>query len=76
MAQKVYLIVVKGDNKVSMGFDAYESFEKAEKHIYETAKKFPDRKVKKSEVMRNEFDVYDIDLNYLHTLEIIDGWLR
>lgn len=76
MGKKVYLIVIKGKETLCSTFEAYDSFEKAEKHIMDSAKNYPNRKAVKSELMKNEFDIIEGENIYIHTLKIIDVWLR
>lgn len=75
MDKKVYIIAIKESNLLCSTFEAYDSFEKAKKHIFESSKKYPDRKVLETN-MKNEFDIVDKDCIYIHTLKIIDLWLR
>lgn len=75
MGKKVFIIAVKETNLLCSTFAAYDSFEKAKKSIFESAKNYPDRKVLKTN-RKNEFDIVDKDCIYVHTLRIIDLWLR
>ncbi len=76
MDKKVYLIVIKEREILCSTFEAYDSFEKAEERIMRSVKNFPNRKAVKSKVMKNEFDIIDDENIYIHTLKIIDVWLR
>ena len=75
MGKKVFIIAVKETNLLCSTYEAYDSFEKAKKSIFESAKKFPDRKVLETS-RKNEFDIVDKDCIYVHTLRIIDLWLH
>lgn len=75
MAKKVFIIAVKESNLLCSTFAAYDSFEKAKKSIYESAKKFPNRKILETS-LKNEFEIVDNDCIHVHTLKIIDLWLR
>lgn len=73
---KVYLVCIRENEKsVYYPFEGYYSFEKAKKHIFETQKKFDNRKVQETD-RRNEFLVTDNDGKYIHTLVIEDIWVR
>lgn len=75
MDKKVYIIAIKESNLLCSTFECYDSFELAKKSIYRSAKNFPDRKVLETN-KKNEFDIVDKDLIYVHTLKIVDLWLR
>ncbi len=75
MGKKVFIIAVKETNLLCSTFAAYDSFEKAKKSIFESAKNYPDRKVLETN-RKNEFDIVDKDCIYVHTLRIVDLWLR
>lgn len=78
MAKRIYLVAVMRNGKPSLDnvYEAYDSREKAEKWIFDTAKTFSDRRVKKSEEMKCDYDVTDDNGNYIHTLRIVEMWLR
>ena len=75
MGKKVFIIAVKETNLLCSTYEAYDSFEKAKKSIFESAKNYPDRKVLETN-RKNEFDIVDKDCIYVHTLRIVDLWLR
>ena len=75
MAKKIFIIAVKETNLLCSIYEAYDSFEKAKKSIYDSAKKFPDRKILETN-LKNEFDIVDSNCIHIHTLKIIDLWLR
>ena len=75
MNKKVFIIAVKETNLLCSTFECYDSFEKAKASIYKSAKNFPDRKVLETN-QKNEFEIVDYDYIYVHTLKIIDLWLR
>ena len=75
MDEKVYIIAIKETNLLCSIFECYKSFELAKKSIYRAAKNYPDRKVLETE-RKNEFDIVDKDNIHVHTLKIIDLWLR
>ena len=75
MDKKVYIIAIKESNLLCSTFECYDSFELAKKSIYRAAKNYSDRKVLETNV-KNEFDIVDKDLIYVHTLKIVDLWLR
>jgi hypothetical protein len=75
MDKKVYIIAIKESNLLCSTFECYDSFELAKKSIYRAAKNYPDRKVLETN-MKNEFDIVDKDCIHIHTLKIIDLWLR
>lgn len=78
MAKRIYLVAVIRNGKPSLDnvYEAYDSREKAEKWIFDTAKTFADRRVKKSEKMKCDYDVTDDKGNFIHTLRIVEMWLR
>lgn len=75
MDKKVFIIAIKENNLLCSTFECYDSFELAKESIYRSAKNFPGRKVRETN-MKNEFDIVDKDLIHVHTLKIIDLWLR
>jgi hypothetical protein len=75
MDKKVFIIAVKETNLLCSTFECYDSFEKAKQSIYRSAKNFPDRKVLETN-LKNEFEIVDKDCIHIHTLKIIDLWLR
>ncbi len=75
MDKKVYIIAIKESNLLCSIFECYDSFELAKESIYRAAKNYPDRKVLETNI-KNEFDIVDKDLIYVHTLKIVDLWLR
>lgn len=68
-------IVKNGEEKID-GFQAYETQEKAESWIFNSANEFPDRKVEKDKKMACDYIVSDDKGNYIHTLRIKKIWLR
>ena len=74
MAQKVYLITIKESGKLASFYEAYSSLEKAVKHLKETAKQFNRKLVETT--LRNEYKVFTEAGEYVHTLRIVDVWLR
>ena len=75
MAKKIYIIAIKENNLLCSTYEAYDSFEKAKKSIFDSANKFPDRKVMETN-LKNQFEIVDCDCIHIHTLKIIDLWLR
>ena len=75
MDKKVYIIAIKESRLLCSTFECYATFELAKQSIYKSAKDFPDRKVVETH-LRNEFDIVDKDCLHVHTLKIIDLWLR
>ena len=75
MDKKVYIIAIKESDILCSTFECYDSFELAKKSIYRSAKNFPNRKVLETN-RKNEFEIVDNDLIYVHTLKIVDLWLR
>jgi hypothetical protein len=75
MDKKVYIIAIKENDLLCSLFECYDSFELAKKSIYRSAKNYPNRKVLETN-MKNEFDIVDNDCIHIHTLKIIDLWLR
>ena len=75
MDKKIFIIAVKESRLLCSTFEAYDSFEKAKKSIYDSAKNYPDRKVMETN-LKNEFDIIDKDCIHVHTLRIVDLWLR
>lgn len=77
MTQQIYLIAIvkNGEEKID-DFQAYSSKEKAEKWIFDSAKDFADRQVKKDKKMTCDYIVSDGKGNYIHTLRIKKIWLR
>lgn len=75
MDKKVYIIAIKESRLLCSTFECYGSFELAKQSIYKSAKDFPDRKVVETN-LKNEFDIVDKNCLHVHTLKIIDLWLR
>ena len=75
MDKKVYIIAIKESKLLCSTFECYESFELAKKSIYNSAKNFPNRKILETN-LKNEFDIVDNNCVHVHTLKIIDLWLR
>ena len=74
MAKKVYIITIKENDKLASFCDAYESFEKAKNYIQKLCAKNNIKMVETD--MRNEFKIFNENDEYIHTLTIIDLWLR
>jgi hypothetical protein len=74
MAQKIYLITIKESEKLASFYEAYDSFEKAVSHIKNGSELF-NRHLEETE-LKNEFKVVTNSGDFLHTLRIIDVWLR
>lgn len=75
MAKKIFIIAIKESNLLCSTYEAYDSFEKAKKSIYDSAKNFPNRQVLETN-LKNQFEIVDCDCIHIHTLKIIDLWLR
>jgi len=75
MGKKVFIIEIKESNTLVSTFEAYDSFKKAKGSIFEAAKRYFDRKVLETS-LKNEFEVVQEDGTHIHTLRIIDLWLR
>lgn len=74
MDKKVYVITIKESGKLTSYYEAYDTFDKAVKRLKTTCKKF-DRQLRETE-LRNEFRVYTSAGDFIHTLKIVDLWLR
>lgn len=73
--KKVYVIAIKESELLCSTFECYDSFELAKGSIYKSVKAFPNRKILETN-LRNEFDIVDNNCVHVHTLKIIDLWLR
>jgi hypothetical protein len=74
MTEKVYLITVKETEKLASFYEAYDLFDKAEKQIRKESKEW-NRQIRETE-LKNEFKVYTNAGDYIHTLRIVDVWVR
>ena len=74
MDKKVYVITIKESGKLTSFYEAYSTFEKAVKHLKTTCRQF-NRQLRETE-LKNTFKVYTDAGDFVHTLQIIDLWLR
>lgn len=74
--KKVYLIIIKETGALASHYEAYKSFESARKDIYECLKDNGDERELRKTKLENEFEVWDKQGNRIHTLQIIDLWVR
>lgn len=74
MNTKVYVITVKENEQLASTYEAYGSFENAVKHIKTACKEYF-REIRDTE-RKNEFEVYTDSGEFIHTLRIVDLWLR
>ncbi len=73
MDKKVFLVTIKENEKLTSFYEAYSSLEKAVAALRKAAKQ-KDVKLVETE-LKNEFKVYR-DKVFVHTLRIIDVWVR
>ena len=74
MNKKVFLVTIKETGKLASFYEAYDSFEKAVKKLHKESKEW-NRQIRETD-LRNEFKVYTNAGDYVHTLRIIDVWVR
>jgi hypothetical protein len=71
---KVYLVTIKENGKLASFYEAYDSFDKAVNKLRKECKEW-NRQIRETE-MKNEFKVYTNAGDYVHTLRIVDVWVR
>lgn len=74
--KKVYVIIIKETGELTSRLEAYESFEKAKKDIYEALKEHSHERELRETELKNEFEVWDKQGNRIHTLQIVDLWVH
>ena len=71
---KVYLVTIKENGKLASFYEAYDSFDKAVNNLRKKCKEW-NRQIRETE-MKNEFKVYTNAGDFVHTLRIVDVWVR
>ena len=72
--EKVYLVTIKENGKLASFHEVYSSFSKALVEIQCICDAYGFQ-IQKTE-LKNEFKVYTNAGEYVHTLQIIDVWVR
>jgi len=76
MAKKIYLVLIKETGVLAGRHECYDSFEKAKKSIEDNLSLWKHVRELRETKLKNEFEVWDKDGNYRHTLQIIDLWVH
>lgn len=76
MAEKIYLIVIKDTGMLTGRYECYDSFEKAKKRIEDDLSHWKHERELRETKMKNEFEVWDKEGKYRHTLQIVDLWVH
>jgi len=72
--EKVYLVTIKENGKLASFYEAYDSFDKAVNKLRNECKEW-NRQIRETE-RKNEFKVYTNAGDFVHTLRIVDVWVR
>jgi hypothetical protein len=74
MDKKIYIITIKESGKLASIDEAYSTLDNAVKRIKNTCK--PNGYQLRETELKNEFQLYTHAEEFVHTLRIVDLWVR